>query len=144
MVADTGPVLRPRRLRHMALKVRDLEVSIDFYTRLLGMTVARRRESQSKNAFHNRRSAYLVYGTEAENEALELIQDLDQPDDYVLGNMFAHINISVPDLLALIEKLTEADVEFVKSPTPLAIGDRYHITFIRDPDGYDIELTDFP
>jgi lactoylglutathione lyase len=144
MATDAGPVLRARRLRHTAFKVRNLEVSVDFYTRILGMTVARRRESQDKNVMKNRRSAYLVYGRESDNEALELIQDVSPPDEFIPGNMYSHINISVPDLLELVEKLTAENVEFVQSPTPLAIGDRYHITFIRDPDGYEIELTDYP
>ena len=144
MAEGSGTALRSRRLRHTAIKVRDLEVSIDFYTRLLGMTLSRRRESKSANVRKNRLSAYLAYGDEANNEALELIQDLDPPENFVLGNMYSHINISVPDLLELVKKLDEEGVEFIESPTPLALGDRYHIAFIRDPDGYEVELTDHP
>ena len=144
MAEVSGTSLRSRRLRHTAIKVRDLEVSIDFYTRLLGMTLSRRREGKSANVRKNRLSAYLAYGDEANNEALELIQDLDPPENFVLGNMYSHINISVPDLLELVKKLDEEGVEFIESPTPLALGDRYHIAFIRDPDGYEVELTDHP
>ena len=144
MAEGSGTALRSRRLRHTAIKVRDLEVSIDFYTRLLGMTLSRRREGKSANVRKNRLSAYLAYGDEADNEALELIQDLDPPENFVLGNMYSHINISVPDLLELVKKLDEEGVEFIESPTPLALGDRYHIAFIRDPDGYEVELTDHP
>jgi len=45
MAAETEAEQRPRRLRHTALRVRDLEASIDFYSRLLGMKVTRRRDS---------------------------------------------------------------------------------------------------
>ncbi|MDA0653592.1 MAG: VOC family protein [Proteobacteria bacterium] len=144
MAAGTGPTLRPPRLRHTALKVRDLEASIDFYCRLLGMIVARRRQSHERNVRQNRQSAYLAFGDEAHNHALELIQDTDPPAEFVHGNMYSHLNFSVPDLLALRDKLQSEGIEFTEPPTPLSIGDRYHIVFIRDPDGYEIEVTDYP
>lgn len=144
MAAGTGPTLRSPRLRHTGLKVRDLDTSIDFYCRLLGMTVARRRQGQEGNVRPNRQSAYLTFGDEAENHALELIQETDPQVDFVHGNMYSHLNFSVPDLLALRDTLQSEGIEFTVPPTPLMIGDRYHIVFIHDPDGYEIEVTDHP
>jgi lactoylglutathione lyase len=140
MAAETEAVQRPRRLRHTALKVRDLEASIDFYSRLLGMTVTRRRDSIP----HNHLAAYVAYGDEADHHALELVQDKDPPAEFVLGNLYWHINFSVPDLMKLCEQLKREGFEFSQEPTPMSADDRYHIAFVRDPDGYEVELTDFP
>ena len=135
---------RPPRLRHTAIMVRDLEASIDFYCRLLGMIELRRRQSEGANFRQNRESAYLSYGDEDHNHALELIHEADPATEFVLGNMYSHLNISVPDLRSICEKLDREGVEFTEPPPPLAISDRHHIAFIRDPDGYEIELTDHP
>ena len=140
MAAETEAVQRPRRLRHTALRVRDIEASIDFYSRLLGMNVTRRRDSIP----HNHLAAYVAYGDEADHHALELVQDKDPPTEFVLGNLYWHINFSVPDLLALCDTLKSEGFEFSQPPTPMSMDDRYHIAFVRDPDGYEVELTDFP
>ncbi len=140
-MADTdAQSARTPRLRHTALKVRDLEKSIDFYSRVLGMYVTRRRDSVQRN----HKAAYVAYGDEATHHALELVQDNDRPDKFVLGNLYWHINVSVPDLPRLCAKLKAEGIEFVEEPTPMTIDDRYHIAFVRDPDGYEVELTDYP
>jgi lactoylglutathione lyase len=136
----TVPDQRPPRLRHTALKVRDLDKSIDFYSNLLGMSVTRRRDSVARNHL----AAYVAYGDEADHHALELVQDKDPPAEFILGNLYWHINISVPDLLSLCEKLDSEGVEFTERLTPMTTDDRYHVAFIRDPDGYEVELTDCP
>jgi len=140
MAADNSDPERPRRLRHTALKVQDLEASVDFYCRLLGMQVTHRRDS----AVYNHVAAYVAFGDETTHHALELVQDKDPPAEFVHGNHFWHINFSVPDLLELCIRLKSEGVEFTQRPTPMPTDERYHIAFIRDPDGYDVELTDAP
>ena len=140
MATQTRDDMRPRRLRHTALKVRDLEASVDFYSRLLGMTVTRRRDSGPLNHL----AAYVAYGDESDHHALELVQDKDPPPEFILGNLYWHINFSVPDLVPLCEQLKSEGVEFTQEPAPMSTDKRYHITFVRDPDGYEVELTDFP
>ena len=140
MAAETGAEQRPRRLRHTALRVRDLEASIDFYSRLLGMKVTRRRDSVQ----HNHLAAYVAYGDEADHHALGLVQDKEPPAEFILGNLYWHINFSVPDLLELCVKLTSEGFTFSQPPTPMSMDDRYRIAFVRDPDGYEVELTDCP
>ena len=140
MATETNMDTRPRRLRHTALKVRDLDASVDFYSRLLGMNVTRRRDSVPLNHL----AAYVAYGDEADHHALELVQDKDAPAEFILGNLYWHINFSVPDLLPLCEQLKNEGFEFTQEPAPMSTDDRYHIAFVRDPDGYEVELTDFP
>lgn len=140
MAAETEAEPRPRRLRHTALKVRDLEASVDFYSRLLGMKVTRRRDSVPLNHL----AAYVAYGDEADHHALELVQDKSPPAKFILGNLYWHVNFSVPDLLRLCDKLKSEGFEITQQPTPMSVDSRYHIAFVRDPDGYEVELTDFP
>jgi catechol 2,3-dioxygenase-like lactoylglutathione lyase family enzyme len=62
------------RIRHMMMLVSDLDRSIDFYTRLLGMDTQRIRLVPEKNE----RVGYLGYGSQ---DHVAFIQD---PDGYVL------------------------------------------------------------
>lgn len=134
------PDSRPPRIRHTALRVRDLERSIDFYTRVLGMELTRIRESEARQ----HKAAYVAYGGEADAHALELVEDYAQPDDFSLGNLYWHINISVSDLTPLCEKLRAEGVPFTEEPAPSDGHPEYSIAFVLDPDGYEIELTDIP
>ena len=51
--------------------------------------------------------------------------------------MTCHLGLSVPDVTALCARLTEAGVEFVKRPED---GSMKGIAFVKDPDGYWIEI----
>ena len=70
------------RLRHTALRVRNLETSIEFYTKYLGMKVTRRRTNEIR-AHH---AAYIAYGDEASHHAIELVQDFNTPNKLDIGN----------------------------------------------------------
>lgn len=61
------------RIRHTMMLVSDLDRSIDFYTRLLGMDIQRIRPNPEKKE----RVGYLGYGTEDEYPGLELIERAD-------------------------------------------------------------------
>ena len=56
------------RLLHTMLRVGDLQRSIDFYTRVLGMTLLR----ESDNPEYKYRLAFVGYGPESETAVLEL------------------------------------------------------------------------
>jgi Glyoxalase/Bleomycin resistance protein/Dioxygenase superfamily len=58
------------RIRHTMILVSDLERSIDFYTRLLGMDIQRRRDIPEQNE----RVGYVGYGKEDDGPSLELIE----------------------------------------------------------------------
>ena len=80
------------KIRHTCLRVRDLEKSVDFYTSLLGMELMRRRESPERGET----VAYVGYGEESKNHALELVQEHEPPIQYSHGNTYGHIALLVP------------------------------------------------
>ena len=126
------------KIRHTCLRVRDLEKSVDFYTSLLGMELMRRRESPERGET----VAYVGYGEESKNHALELVQEHEPPIQYAHGNTYGHIALLVPDVGVMADKLKNAGVEFVLDPHYVKAGNPNKIAFFKDPDGYEVELTE--
>jgi catechol 2,3-dioxygenase-like lactoylglutathione lyase family enzyme len=89
------------RIRHTMMLVSDLDRSIDFYTRLLGMDLQRLRPSPDKNE----RVGYIGYGTEDEYPGLELIETGGPGHVPAMPKWYGHVAIYVSDLYTLSEKL---------------------------------------
>ncbi len=95
MTADTDtPLLEGGRLLHTMIRVRDLEKSLDFYTRLLGMKVLRRKDYPGGEFT----LAFVGYGDESDNTVVELTYNWDRKEPYELGTGFGHLAIGVPDI----------------------------------------------
>ncbi len=124
------------RIRHTMVRVGDLDRSIDFYTRLLGMTVQRERNNPDEAV------AYVGYGDEATSHAIELTCEADNRGPFEIGTGYGHVALGVPDIKGLCKTLVAAGVEFRKPLGPVRPGSAVHVAFIRDPDGYEIELTE--
>ena len=126
------------RIRHTMMLVKDLDRSIDFYTRLLGMDVQRLRPSPDKNE----RVGYIGYRTEDEYPSLELIETGGPGNIPAMPKWYGHVAIYVSDLYKLSEKLKAEGVKFTLGPQPNRPGSQDHVAFIQDPDGYLLELTE--
>ncbi|MEE2661856.1 MAG: lactoylglutathione lyase [Pseudomonadota bacterium] len=126
------------RIRHTMLRVKNLEKSIDFYTRLFGMTVFRQRDVEGGKYS----VAFLGYGDENSDPAIELTYNWDQDDGYDVGDGYGHIAIGVPNIYALCDRLESEGVEIPRPAGPLKHGgpNASVIAFVKDPDGYLIEL----
>ena len=126
------------RIRHTMLRVKNLEKSIDFYTRLFGMTVFRRRDVEGGKYS----VAFLGYGDENNDPAIELTYNWGHDDGYDIGNGYGHIAIGVPDIYGLCDSLEREGVEIPRPAGPLKHGgpNASVIAFVKDPDGYLIEL----
>ena len=123
------------RILHTMIRVRDLDRSLDFYTRLLGMTELRKKDySGGKFTL-----AFVGYGGEADHTVIELTHNWDQEEPYDLGSGFGHVAIGVPDIYATCERLKAEGVAIPRPPGPMKHGTTV-IAFIEDPDGYKIEL----
>lgn len=122
------------RLLHTMLRVTDLEQSIEFYTSTLGMTLLRQRDYPDGRFT----LAFLGYGPESEHTALELTHNWDQ-DSYDLGDAFGHIAIEVEDVYAACKEIKAKGGTVVREAGPMKHGSTV-LAFVKDPDGYMIEL----
>ncbi len=123
------------RLAHTMIRVRDLEKSLDFYTRILGMQVLRQKE-YPEGKFTN---TFVGYGPEDTHPAIELTYNWDQDEPYDMGNGWGHVALEVPDVYAACEALQGFGAKITRAPGPMKHGTRV-IAFVEDPDGYKVEL----
>jgi lactoylglutathione lyase len=122
------------RLLHTMLRVGDLQRSIDFYTRVLGMRLLRQKDYPDGKFT----LAFVGYGDEQDNTVIELTYNWDT-DHYDLGQGFGHIAIEVDDVYQAVEDLQERGGRVIRAAGPMNAGTTV-IAFIEDPDGYQIEL----
>ncbi|MDM3871644.1 lactoylglutathione lyase [Porticoccus sp. W117] len=122
------------RLLHTMLRVGDLEQSISFYCDVLGMSLLRRKDYPDGRFT----LAFLGYGPESENTALELTHNWDT-DSYEKGTGFGHLAIAVPDVYAACEQIRAKGGRVVREAGPMKHGTTV-LAFVEDPDGYQIEL----
>lgn len=122
------------RLLHTMLRVGDLDRSIGFYTGVLGMKLLRRKD-YSGGRFT---LAFVGYGEESETAVIELTHNWDT-SSYELGDGFGHVAIGVEDIHATCERIREVGGTITREPGPMKHGTTV-IAFVRDPDGYAIEL----
>ncbi|TDK18866.1 lactoylglutathione lyase [Luteimonas aestuarii] len=142
---------------HTMLRIKDPKASLDFYTRVLGFTLVRKNDfADAKFSLYflamvddagaipsepRARKAWIAsqpgvlelthnHGTEAEEGAV-----------YHDGNSdprgFGHICITVPDVVAACARFEALGVPFQKR---LSDGRMREIAFIKDPDGYWVEI----
>jgi len=125
------------RVLHAMFRVSDMDRSVDFYTRLLGMRVLEQRQHK-KNQFTQ---TYLGYCEADHGAVLELVFNWSGDESIVLGSAFGHIAIGVYGITALCAKLVEEGVKMPRPPSTQRHGENI-IAFIEDPDGYRIELVE--
>ncbi|AKJ69073.1 lactoylglutathione lyase [Pandoraea thiooxydans] len=118
---------------HTMLRVGDLQRSIDFYTKILGMRLLRK----SENPEYKYTLAFVGYGGEGAAE-LELTYNWGV-STYELGTAFGHIAISVDDAYAACERIKAVGGKVTREAGPVKGGTTV-IAFVEDPDGYKIEL----
>lgn len=155
--ADAPAVTQGFTLNHSMLRVKDPAVSLDFYTRVLGMRVLRKLDFPEMKF-----SLYFLARLDADETVpeevgertawtfsqrgiLELTHNWGTESDpdfrYHDGNAqpqgFGHICFSVPDLAAAVRWFDDNGVQYVKRPEQ---GKMKDVAFIKDPDGYWIEI----
>ena len=157
VVAEAPEATRQFVLNHTMLRVKDPAVSLAFYSHVLGMRVLRKldfpemkftlyflakiEEGSNVPEDAGERTAW----TFSQRGILELTHNWGTEDDpafkYHDGNAqpqgFGHICFSVPDLAAAVHWFDENNVPYVKRPEQ---GKMKDVAFIKDPDGYWIEI----
>ena len=122
------------RLLHTMLRVGDLDRSIDFYTRVIGMRLIRRSDNPS-----NRYAlAFLGFEANPAQAELELTYNYGV-DAYDMGTAYGHIALQVPDAKDACARIRAAGGNVTRDAGPVKGGTTV-IAFVQDPDGYKIEL----
>lgn len=122
------------RILHTMLRVKNLDASLDFYVNTLGMTLLRK----SENTQYQYTLAFIGYGAESDETVLELTYNWGT-HDYDLGTAYGHIALEVDDIYSFCNSVEKQGAEVFRKPGPVKGGSTI-IAFIRDPDGYAIEL----
>ena len=122
------------RILHTMLRVGDLQRSIDFYTRVLGMTLLRK----SENSEYKYTLAFVGYGDEKDEAVIELTYNWGV-SEYELGSAYGHIALEADDIYGTCDALRAAGAKITREPGPVKGGTTV-IAFVEDPDGYKIEL----
>nr|WP_072536371.1 VOC family protein [Anaerococcus mediterraneensis] len=118
---------------HTMIRVKDLEKSVEFYTKELGFVESRRKEYPDKEFD-------LVFLTlpGSEDYELELTYNYDREEGYDLGTGYGHIAISHPDIKSIRKDLMEKGYEVTEIRGLSKDSSKYF--FVTDPDGYRIEI----
>jgi lactoylglutathione lyase len=113
--------------------VLEIERSVEFYGRL-GMEELRRVPIRDE-------AINVFMGLPGDGPRLELTYNLDRDEPYEIGTGYGHIAISVDDLEATLDGLAEQGIEPERPPYTVRKGGS-RICFVRDPDGYRVELVE--
>lgn len=122
------------RILHTMLRVGDLDRSIDFYTKVLGMRLLRRAD-YPEGRFT---LAFVGYGAESEQAVIELTFNWDT-NAYDMGTGYGHIALEVDDVFHACAGIRERGGTILREAGPMNAGSTI-IAFVADPDGYPIEL----
>jgi lactoylglutathione lyase len=122
------------RILHTMLRVGDLQRSIDFYTRVLGMRLLRTTERPEQKYS----LAFVGFGSNPEHAEIELTYN-HGVDRYEMGTAFGHIALEVPDAAAACDRIRAGGGTVTREAGPVKGGTTV-IAFVQDPDGYKIEL----
>lgn len=146
------------RFNQTMIRIRNPEASISFYTNVLGFTLLNRVDFEEM-----RFSLYFLALLKADEilpadpdalmrfifsreTTLELTHNWGTETDAAFGGYhdgnseprgFGHLGISVPDVEEACARFDRLGVEFVKRPNE---GKMKGVAFIKDPDGYWIEI----
>jgi|SRR6202011_4802199 lactoylglutathione lyase len=119
---------------HTCYRITDIDRSVAFY-RALGFEEVSRLpiREEAINVFLNQPG-------DGETPRLELTYNFGV-DHYELGTGYGHIAITATDLDATLEQLGSQGIEPERPPYTVRDGGN-RICFVRDPDGYRIEIVE--
>ena len=118
-------------LIHTCYRITEIDRSVDFYSKL-GFEEIRRMPIRDE-------AINVFMGLPGDGARLELTYNHDQEGPYEIGTGYGHIAITAEDLDATLERLAEIGIEPEKPPYTVREGGS-RLCFVRDPDGYRIEL----
>ena len=122
------------KILHTMLRVKDLEISLHFYTEVLGMKLLDRSDyPEGKFTL-----AFVGYGTHKDEGSIELTHNWGT-SEYEMGDAFGHVALGVSDIYGTCEAIAAKGGQVVRPAGPMKHGSTL-IAFVKDPNGYMIEL----
>jgi lactoylglutathione lyase len=117
-------------LIHTCYRITDIDSSVAFYE-ALGFEERRRMQIREE-------AINVFMGLPGDGDRLELTYNIGV-DEYELGTGYGHIAVTVPDIHGALERLATLGIDAEKPPYQVREGGSL-LTFVRDPDGYRVEL----
>jgi lactoylglutathione lyase len=113
---------------HTMVRVRDLDASLDFYCRKLGLAEVGRHDVPA-----GRYTLVFLAAPGDDSAQIELTHNWD-PEEYGGGRNFGHVAYQVDDIYAVCQRLQDGGVPINRPPRD------GRMAFVRSPDGISIEL----
>jgi lactoylglutathione lyase len=117
-------------LLHTCYRIGDIDRSVAFY-QALGFEELRRVPIREE-------AVNVFMGLPGDGPRLELTYNFGV-DSYEIGTGYGHIAVSVDDMEAMLARLKQQGIEPERPPYSIREGGS-QLCFVRDPDGYRIEL----
>jgi len=116
------------RMLHTMIRVKDLEATLEFYTGFIGLEEVRRKPIGDE-------ATLIFLADEDEHYHVELTYNHDR-SEYDLGNQFGHLAFGTDDLEPVIAEVERRGWWYRRSRPEMS--SKY--IFVKDPNGYDVEI----
>jgi lactoylglutathione lyase len=120
-------------LIHTCYRILDIDRSVAFYE-ALGFEEKRRLPIRDEAV-----NVFMGLPDDGAEPRLELTYNVGRSEPYEIGTGYGHIAITTPDLDGALKRLAKQGIEPERPPYRVREGGN-RLTFVRDPDGYRIEL----
>lgn len=130
--------MRAYRLRYTGIRVKDMDVSLRFYTEVLGMRIVDKRERTPPTE-----GEVVTLKSPDGDQLLELnwyAEGSRFGPPYVNGEELDHLGFEVDDLDKAVAELAGKDVEVVIRPGEIGGWYGWREAFVKDPNGIWVEL----
>lgn len=122
-------------LIHTCYRIMDIDRSVAFYEKL-GFEEVKRAPIRDE-------AINVFMGFPGDGARLELTFNHGREEPYEIGTGYGHIAITAEDLDATLARLADDGIEPERPPYTVREGGS-RICFVRDPDGYRIEIIERP
>lgn len=117
---------------HVMIRVKNIEKSLDFYQNLFDMELSKKKRLEDCDLYflENKETGFQI----------ELTYNDETPKNgYEIGSGFGHFAFGIKSMDEFSQKLKALNYEYLYEPFDLT-GKGSKIAFVKDPDGYEIEL----
>lgn len=120
------------RFLHVMIRVKDIQKSLDFYTKLFQMNLTHTIELEDSKL-------YFLSDEDGQTQ-IELTYNYNTPKDgYINGNAFGHLAFGINSFDEFSKNISNMGIKYEYEPEYMKEADST-IAFIKDPDGNEIEI----